>query len=396
MRQPEAPTVAEQHFQPPIPPKINLTIAFCIDNMQIGGTELNTLRTAKLLKQAGVDLSVFTLSDHGPLLDQYAALKIPVDLLPIDSLYSLRAFHAGRKMLEIIKRRGISVVHTHDFYSNIFVATWSLFTRVSFIASRRWWEGPSRRLQRWSNRLSYVIADHIVANSPSVAAMLTRVEHVPSRKVTVTPNILDDESLLQPPPGWAEKMALELGLPEERLVVGVVANLSAVKDHATLLKAIALLTPRWPTLYAVLVGRDAGMKTSLMQLTESLGIADRVRFAGYLPNSPSPHHFFDVSALTSVSEGLPNSLLEAMAAGRPIVATKVGGVPDIVINGSTGVLVPSASVELTAKAIESLLSDPDMRRRYGQEARVQAAANYSTFQSCTQLIELYRQLSTRQ
>lgn len=370
-----------------------LRVAFCIDNMNPGGTELNALRTAPHLLAAGVELSVFCLSDSGPLLERYGALGVRVDALPLRSLYGRSALAAGRKMRRIVKDRGIGIVHAHDFYSNIFAGPWVRSAGARFIASRRWWEGPASRAQRWANRASYLLADRIVANAPRIAALLTDLERVPKGRVVVIPNFVDDVAFDQPPAGWVDRIAHELALPEERVVIGVVANLSAIKDHATLLTAVASLALEHPSLHVVLVGNDGGSRAGLERLSGELGLATRVHFAGHLPNLPSPHHLFDISVLTSISEGMPNSLIEAMAASRPVVATAVGAVPDAVSEGETGFLVPQRNAAVLSERLTSLINDEALRRRLGEAGRVRAEEGHRAPAAIEPLLDVYRSLS---
>lgn len=370
-----------------------LRVAFCIDNMNVGGTELNAVRTAPLLRAAGVEVSVFALSGEGPLLDRYAQLGIPVESIPITSLYSAGAWKAGRRLAQLVRRQKIDLVHAHDFYSNIFAAPWARAGGARFIASRRWWEGPERRLQRWANRASYVLASRVLANSPAVAEMLVHREKVARRSVVVVPNFLDDAAFEPAPAHWRARMVGELGLPDDALIVGVVANLSPIKDHATFLLAVATLAAKWPALRVVLVGADGGSQDSLKRLAGELDLAGRVHFAGHQPSVPSCHHLFDVSVLTSVSEGMPNSVLEAMAAARPVVATSVGGIPDAVLEGETGFLVPPRAPALLADRIEQLLSDSALRTSLGQAGRAWAQSEHTAAVAIGRLVEVYRSVT---
>lgn len=371
----------------------SLRVAFCIDNMNVGGTELNALRTARALRARGVELHVFCLTTEGPLIAEYEAIGIPVHPLPIGRLYGRATWRLGRELARTVREQRIVIVHAHDFYSNIFAAPFARLAGAAFIASRRWWEGPDRRAQRWANRGAYVLAHRVLANSPGVAQLLTDVERVHARSVVVVPNFLDDDAFEAPPPGWADALRAELGLPPDALVVGVVASLQPIKDHATLLRAAAPLAGEFPRLHLVLVGRDAGEQASLRALAAELGIADRVRLAGARPNQPSPHHLFDVSALTSVSEGLPNSLLEAMAAGKPVVATRVGAVADAVVHGETGFLVHARDATAVADALRPLLADPGLRERMGSAGRERAHVAFSRSAAIDRLMTLYHELA---
>ena len=374
----------------------SLRVAFCIDNMNVGGTELNALRTARHLVEQGISLSVFSLSEDGPLVERYAELEVPIHFLPIRNLYGWHTLRRGRELASTVHRERIQVVHAHDFYSNIFAAPWTRLAGAAFVASRRWWDGPDRRAQRWANRLSYVVADRVLANSEAVAELLRRVERVAGAKIVVVRNFVEDTAFQPPGPAWIDAFAAELQLPPQRLVVGAVASLLPIKDHATLLRAVARLAPGWPTLYLVLVGADGGCRAELERLARQLGIADRVRFAGLRPNIPSAHWLFDISVLTSVSEGLPNSLLEAMAAGRPVVATRVGAVPDAVVDGETGALVAPGDDVALASQLGALLASPESRRGLGEAGRLRALEHYSVRPAVDRTMALYHGLARRQ
>ena len=145
-----------------------------------------------------------------------------------------------------------------------------------------------------------------------------------------------------------------------------------------------MIAPRWPNLRLVIVGQGPE-RDALEALATEVGIGAIVRFAGLRPQVPSFHHLFDVSVLCSVSEGFPNSLVEAMAAERPIVATDVGGVRDAVRDGETGLLVPPRSPTQLAKAIECLLGDPSLRQameRPEAESRVSVSMRASSSPPC--------------
>jgi glycosyltransferase involved in cell wall biosynthesis len=177
--------------------------------------------------------------------------------------------------------------------------------------------------------------------------------------------------------------------------VGVVASLQPIKNHDMLLKAVAQLRDV-PDLYVVLVGRDYGVRDQLEALAIELGIRDRLRFAGLRPSVPSMHYFFDISVLTSLSEGLPNSILEAMAAGKPVVATDVGAIPDAVADGVNGYLVPSGDADALAGSLRALAADPAARQKLGQEARSRTQSLYSAQAALNSLLELYADVSGKQ
>jgi glycosyltransferase involved in cell wall biosynthesis len=245
-----------------------------------------------------------------------------------------------------------------------------------------------------ASRLAYRMADRVVGNSPSVARLIETEGGVPSSRVVTIPNFLDPQAFDELSCDERSRFLSELGVPDGAFVIGIVARLTPVKDHSTLLRTIALLRSRIPSLHAVLVG-DGPERARLTGEVQALGIEPIVHFAGERPPAPNLHGLFDVSILCSTSEAFPNSILEAMAASRPVVATKVGGNPDAVREGETGLLVPAANPEALADAIFRLYAAPDERARFGEAGRVAARDGYAAPAVIDQVERLYEQLAGR-
>jgi glycosyltransferase involved in cell wall biosynthesis len=221
--------------------------------------------------------------------------------------------------------------------------------------------------------------------------MLVDVEGVPRRRVAVVPNFLDEAAFEHPDAAVLTTLRQELRLEGAAPIVGIVANLLPVKDHAMLLRAAAILRPRWPRLRIVLVG-DGPCRQGLERLSGELGLADTVVFAGRRANVPNLHHAFGISVLCSTSEGLPNSVLEAMAASRPVVATDVGAVRDAVSDGETGILVPRSDHTRLAAALDELSRDSVLAARMGHAGAARARNHYSAGAALNALEDLYERL----
>lgn len=362
--------------------------------MQVGGTELNAVRLAERLDRSRYELLVLCLQEHGPLVARYEAAGIAVHSFPIPSLYGLATLRQGLRLWRFLREQKIRIVHAHDIYSNVFALPWARLAGARTIASRRWWEGLPGIHWRLANRLAYGLADRSLANSPRIGAMLEESERLSPERVVIVPNFVDEDAFTPPPAAEAEELRASLGIHARDRVVGIVANLHAIKDHASLLRAVSILQVRWPELRLVVIG-DGDERRALEALARELGIEERTSFAGRRANKPNLHHLFEVSVLCSLSEGLPNSLLEAMAAGRPVVATAVGAIADAVIDGECGLLVPPGDPECLARAIESCLADPKRGRVLGEAARRRAQSHYSPQSALGALEGLYQQLSTR-
>jgi glycosyltransferase involved in cell wall biosynthesis len=213
------------------------------------------------------------------------------------------------------------------------------------------------------SRLKYRACDVVVAVSGAIAAVLER-ERLPAERIRV---VYEGVPARPPLPGGVEALRA-LGLPQTAEVVGNVAALTGHKDHATLLEAAALVVPRRPEARFVIVG-EGERRAELEARTRALGLAERVVFAGFRDDVDRLLPAFDVFCLTSHLEGLGTSLLDAMAFGRPVVATAAGGIPEAVEDGVTGVLVEPEDADGLAGALDGVLEDIDLRRRMGKAAR---------------------------
>jgi glycosyltransferase involved in cell wall biosynthesis len=350
-------------------------VVFSIDTMSVGGTEMNAVRTAERLDRSRFRVTVVTLRGEGPLAERYERAGIPVVRFPIHSLYQPATIRQAMRLAGYLRRERVSIVHCHDQYSNVFSTLSARLAGVPvIIASKRWLHWSP--VYRIANGIGFRAATRVLANSQLVAHSLRADDRLDASRIVVVPNFVDDAAFTPPPESLLAAWRRELDLPRDAVIVGIIASLQSIKDHATLLRSIARLAPRWPHLHLVIVG-EGTLRAELTSLAAELGVGNIVRFAGLRPQHPSFHYLFDISALSSVSEGFPNSVVEAMAAGRPVVATRVGGVPDAVRDGETGLLVPASDPSALATAIEALLADRARATAMGLAGAYRARAEYA-------------------
>lgn len=372
--------------------KNQIRVVFCLDNMRIGGTELNAVRTAEGLDRDRFDIRVVTLQQDGPLRARYDQAGIPVLHLPIANLYGPSTLRQGLRLRRMLSREKIDVFHSHDVYCNIFGGPWARMAGVpAVIESRRWWDSLPRPSLRIANRMAYRWAHCVVANSPAVANLVEHVDGVDRDRIAIIPNFVDEQAFDPLDPAERSRLRERLGVPLDATVVGMIARLAPVKDHSSLLKAMSMLHPRLPDVWCVLVG-DGESRHALGREAEALGIGHRVAFAGAQPHHPNLNHLFDVAVLCSRNEGFPNSVVEAMAAGTPVVATAVGGVPDAIDDGVTGRLVPVSNPAALASAIEELVQRPDTARALGAAGQAYARVRHASAEVLGQLGALYHRL----
>ena len=374
--------------------KRRLRVLFCLDSFHVGGSELNAIRTAERLDPERIELSVACLRTDGPLWQRYEALGVRREHFPLSSFAHPGTLTQAYRFARFVRRHRFDIVQSHDVYNNIFAIPAARAAGFpATVACRRWWTETPRRAHRVANRLAYRLADRVLVNSESIGSLVETEEGIARSRITVIPNFVDDEAFQAPDSAWRQQMRQKLGLRDDDLVIGSVANLHAIKNHELLIRAASRLAERWPMLRLVIVG-DGERRELLHSLAVQLGIGDRVVFAGLLPQHPSPHYLFDTSVLTSRGEGFPNSIVEAMAAGRPIVATAVGGVVDAFTDNVSGRLVPSDDVHAVAAAVEFYLCNSEARRAAGLAARREAEERYHARRILPLVHQLYEDLAS--
>lgn len=364
-----------------------------IDSFDQGGSERQAVQLTRLLHESGTyKVHVACLNDRGvlkPDLEQIGYRQIPE--FPLTSFFNANTARQIQRFAALLKSLKIDVLHTHDFYTNIFGMTAGALAGVpARIASRR--ESSKRAShKRLVERGAYRLARAVVANCESVRTQLI-AEGVPQDKIVTVYNGLNLERF-SPRSDFNRENALAdfriRASPSFRFV-GIVANLRPVKDHQTFLRAMQLVQKQIPEA-AFLIAGEGELLGALTDLSKELGIADRTFFLGQCRTTEAVLGLSEVCVLSSVSEGFSNSILEYMAAGRPVVVTDVGGAREVV-NDETGYLVPAGDYEAMAKHVTSLLQDPNRARRMGEKARNLVADRFSSARQLEQVESLYRKL----
>ena len=235
------------------------------------------------------------------------------------------------------------------------------------------------------------LSDCILTLSEGLRAdLVERFRVAPAAKVRIVPLGLHLDPFLDASGG--APLRKELGIAPDTCVVTCVGRLVPIKNHRLLLKAGALIRQKGAGAVVLLIVGGGDLRASLAQDAEELRIADAVKFLGWRRDLPAVYAASDVVVLTSVNEGTPVSLIEAMAAGLPVVATSVGGVPDVVEDGVTGTLVPSGSAEALAEAIMVLAADGNLRASFGRAGRDRAFQQYTRQRLITEVAALYDEL----
>jgi glycosyltransferase involved in cell wall biosynthesis len=328
---------------------------------------------------------LYCLRAEGALLDQVRQLGVPV----VDcGLQTLRGGALPRAVVRLgreLRMHGTRVVHSYLFHANLVGTLAARVARVPVtLASKRSLDTYPTVLERWACKLSNRLADRVTANAEEVRRHAHEVEGCSLDKIVVIPNGVDltrfATTVATPPP---------VEMPASGPIVGCVGRLSGKKGHSDLLEAAALVLRRRPDTTFVLVG-DGALRSELRAQADGLGLNGQVRFVGHV-NDPVPLLYrMNLFVLPSRIEGMSNALLEAMAANRAVVATSVGGNPEVVVDGVTGLLVPPRDPARLANAVLTLLADPQRASAMGAAGRARVETCYSVQAMLRQLEDLYR------
>jgi glycosyltransferase involved in cell wall biosynthesis len=350
------------------------------ESLNVGGTERQFVLTAGALDEA-FDVLLGCHSRRGPLLDAVGSIT---EFDTGNSLLSLQTCVAIRNLARHLKTNAVQIAHSFDFYSNMVLipAARAAGTTV-VIGSHRGIGNVFSRAQQFSQALMFRLADRIVCNCEAAVEGLVKYG-VPREKTIVIPNIVPVEAFAPCPPALPKIGA--------KLRIGMVARMNdPVKNYPLLLRGVARLVTQYGNIEAVLVG-DGPLRAELETLASDLGISNKVLFLGERRDVSAVMRSLDIAALTSDSEGLSNAILEAMAAGLPVIATRVGGNVELVEDGRTGLLFPAGSDEAFAASVAMLAENPELRAQMGMEARNRAFAKYQLSSVVDQFRNLYTSL----
>jgi L-malate glycosyltransferase len=346
-----------------------------ITSFHPGGTERQMTELIRRLDRRRFQVRVACFHREGAWLPRVAEVA-PVTEFPIRGFARPATVSQAAAFARWCRHHRIQIVQTCDLYANVFALPSAALAGVPLRVGSRRELNPDKTASKIAlQRQAYRFAHTVVANS---SAGKTQLEHegVPANRIRVIPNGVTVERFTPVP-----------GVRPVRTIV-TVANLRAEKAHDVLLRAAARLSPSHPELSFVIAG-DGPRAAELRAMSERLGVADRVRFVGHVDDVPSLLGAAQAFVLPSISEAFPNAVIEAMAAGLPVVASAVGGLLDLVDHGRTGLLVPPSDPEALAGAIAALVADPARAARIGAAAREDVASRYTFGRMVQSFEDLY-------
>ena len=365
---------------------MSLQVCLLADTLRFdAGTEKLMAEVARRLDPKRVEAHICCLEDSGRLQGLRPFVKTA--LFPLERIYSPRGLFQTWRFRQYLKRHRIEAVHSFMNKTSIFATLAAVGTDCKVVITGRmnsgyWYTPKLVLLFRVANRF----CSHIVTNSAFAKAITASMERCPPDKVSVMyPGV--DLSRYRSSAGDLS-ITDSLGIPRNAQVVGIVANLRPVKDLPLFLKAARIVSSEVPDAVFLLVGRGQ-LRGDLDRLAAELGIREKVFFSGECGDVPDYLARMAIGCLTSESEGLPNAILEYMAAGLPVVATEVGGIPELVDHGKTGFLVRERSADAVAEPIIRLLRDEGLRTTMGQAGLSRARTDFEISVAVKRLEDFY-------
>jgi len=363
----------------------------------IGGTERHLMQLMQGLDNSRFELQFACFKRWGQFLPEVDARGVPISEYPVRRLYGARTLAQQLRFARDLRRRGVQIVHTYGFYPNVFaIAAARLARSPVVVASIRDTGYSLTARQRRVQRLACRLAHHVLVNAEAVKRWLVE-DGYDGGKISVIRNGLDPSSFVG---AGGASLRTELSLPAGAPLVAMVSRLNRLKGVDDFLQAAARTADRFEDVRFLIVGDNgtpdgSDYRRELERRVAQLGLERRVVFTGFRLDVPRLLSEVAISVLPSLSEGLPNTILEAMAAGVPVVATRVGGTAELVEDGVTGLLVPPGDPAALAKAIEQLLAEPQQARRFGRAGRQRVIEEFSLERMVRQTEDLYLKLLER-
>lgn len=361
--------------------KNNIKVMHLVLGLKCGGLEKVVIDLADRLNSKGYQNVICCLDEPGELADE--AIEKGIKLIKLERPEKGVNLSLFLKLSRLFRKEEIEVLHTHNCAPAIYGAPAAKLAGVSAIINTR--HGREKKIV---NRFIWNLNDNIIAVSEDAKKEFLKWNHVKEDRVEVIYNGININKY-----GGKEvikdDIKMKLNIPSSVVVIGTIGRLSPEKDHHTLLKAFSIIVKSLENVNLVIVG-DGILRKDLESYSLELGISEKVIFLGFREDIPDILSIFDLFVLPSETEGVSLTLLEAMAGSKPVVATDVGGNPEVVSNGETGLLVPPRDHERMAKAILHVLKDKELSDSMGGKGLERAVKHFSLDKTADSYGDIYK------
>ncbi len=363
-----------------------LKICYMLPTINVGGAERHVIGLAAGLRQRNFDAQIVSIFHEGALAGEIKKNGIPFSCLNAPRGWGLGALLAIYRRLS---QNPVDILHTYLFgFHGVAGFPARLLKIPVLISSRREIAEWRKARHEWIENLGNCFVDKVVCCSQAVREWTLDHERISAQKTLTIYNGIDQKRFES---GDGLKIRREFNIPDEASVIGTVANFAPEKGYPYLLEMTSQVLEAYPQAWFLIVG-SGPLEEEIKQKAKGLPHSNRILFAGSRPDVPDLISAMNVFVLASVREGFPNVLLEAMGLGKPVVATRVGGIPELIDAGRNGILVPPRDAQALAKAVIHGLKDPLNASRLGNEARRTIRENFSLDRMVNQYETFYRSL----
>jgi len=331
-------------------------------------------------------------NSHNPNIDLvYSASELGIDttVFPCDGRLDFNAILAIHNLL---RQENIQIIHSHDYKSDLYACLAALFTNTRTIATCHNWIVTSHKSLFYARLDQFLLRffDFIVTVSPMIGHTLIEHGISPDKTEIIYNGVLID-AYHSRDAGTDRRLKRSLKIPPESLIVGSVGRLSPEKGLAYFLTAAKEVLRNFPTCIFLVIGNGPDNE-NLVRLADQLGISNKVVFTGFQSNTAKFYSIMDVMVISSITEGLPMVLLEAMASEKPVVSTRVGSIPRVLQHGIHGLLVEPGNVRQLGDAIKYLLENKRKAQQFGKKGYERVATHFSSISMSLQYEEIYTRL----
>jgi glycosyltransferase involved in cell wall biosynthesis len=335
-------------------------------------------------RSAAFRFSVVCLIRGGELEEELRRIGVPVVILGRTGRFDLGLLF---RLAGWLRSQHVSVVHTHLFTADawgraaaVLAGVRAIFTTVH--NTNEWKESLHRSVDRLLSRFS----TRVIACSDAVREVLRNRDYLPSERVVTIPNGIDLARFQGVTPG---NLLADLGISYDGCLLGVIGRLHPAKGHEDLIPVLSRIRDEGSKFHCLFVG-DGELRPQLEDMTRHYGLESHITFTGQRRDVPRILAALDILVMPSRWEGLPMALLEAMAIGKAVLATTVGGIPEVIKTDDNGVLVPPQDQSSLYSRLKQLMVDADLRARYGSRARDTVHARYSAVRTSAAYEDIYR------
>ena len=347
-----------------------IRVCFMIDNLNRAGVETQLVKIINQLDRSKIDPYLYILAPRTDFAASLLPEDCPVHWLGLTSMRRPSALAHAWKLARFLRKQRIDVLHLDLPGSTLFGIPVGWLARVPYLVRTRrdmgYWMGS---IDRWTGRLYSHLVDMTITNCRACQESVIEVERARRESVTILKNDINLNQFREIPTFSAERYA---GSPR---VIGMVANLRGEKAPEVFIEAARRVAKRHPDAVFRIAG-EGSLREKLEKQIEDMGLSGRVELPGHVVDIPKFIGELDIAVLCSNTEGLPNVLVEYMAAGRPVVATRVGGAEELIDDGVHGLIIEPQDPTALAEAIDRLLSDRDLASRLAAAGRSRVEEDY--------------------